>query len=229
MKISLKFVHKGQINNIPALVQIMAWRRPGDKPLFESMMVRLPTHICVTRPQCVKTASEQSVSVASEWLTTDVTEDVTIAHYLHFVNNLTITLGLSLIIRQIILLCPDTRAVHSITYNPSCQSIWNKYSKVTWNSWNAVAFNHIYCTFGPDITIVRVYEKKNKLWWFSIIRDLLRPEPAKALMVIFCHQELAKLAWMIYYTCIKVWDVMIHYHQLKLRSFCDYRWWWRRW
>ena len=29
----------------------MAWRRPGDKPLSEPMMVRLPTHICVTRPQ----------------------------------------------------------------------------------------------------------------------------------------------------------------------------------
>ena len=28
-KISLKFVPKGRINNIPALVQIMAWRRPG--------------------------------------------------------------------------------------------------------------------------------------------------------------------------------------------------------
>ena len=35
IKISLKFVPKGQINNIPALVQIMAWRRPGDKPLSE--------------------------------------------------------------------------------------------------------------------------------------------------------------------------------------------------
>ena len=30
--ISLKFVPKGPINNIPALVQIMAWRRSGDKP-----------------------------------------------------------------------------------------------------------------------------------------------------------------------------------------------------
>ena len=48
---SLKFVPKGQINNIPSLVQIMAWRRPGDKPLSEPMMVRIPTHICVTRPQ----------------------------------------------------------------------------------------------------------------------------------------------------------------------------------
>ena len=53
IKISLKFVPKGPINNIPALVLIMAWRRPGDKPLSEPMMVSLPTHICVTRPQWV--------------------------------------------------------------------------------------------------------------------------------------------------------------------------------
>ena len=51
IKISLKFVPKGPINNIPALVQIMAWRRPGDKPLSEPMMVSLPTHIGVDRPQ----------------------------------------------------------------------------------------------------------------------------------------------------------------------------------
>ena len=48
---SLKFVPKGPINNIPASVQIMAWRRPCDKPLSEPMMVSLLTHICVTRPQ----------------------------------------------------------------------------------------------------------------------------------------------------------------------------------
>ena len=54
IKISVKFVPKGPINNIPALVQIMAWRRPGDKPLSELMMVSLTTHICVTRPQWVK-------------------------------------------------------------------------------------------------------------------------------------------------------------------------------
>ena len=54
IKILLKFVLKGQINNIPALVQIMAWRRPGDKPLSEPMMISLPTHICVTWPQWVK-------------------------------------------------------------------------------------------------------------------------------------------------------------------------------
>ena len=48
---SLKFVSKGLINKIPALVLIMAWRRPGDKPLSEPMVVSLPTHICVTGPQ----------------------------------------------------------------------------------------------------------------------------------------------------------------------------------
>ena len=31
----------------------MAWRRQGDKPLSEPMMVSLPTHVCVTRPQWV--------------------------------------------------------------------------------------------------------------------------------------------------------------------------------
>ena len=53
IKISMKFVLKGPINNFPALVQIMAWRRPKDKPLFEPMMVSLPTHIWVARPQWV--------------------------------------------------------------------------------------------------------------------------------------------------------------------------------
>ena len=48
IKILLKFIPKGSVNNIPALVQIMAWRRPGDKPLSEPMVVRLPMHICVT-------------------------------------------------------------------------------------------------------------------------------------------------------------------------------------
>ena len=58
INISLKSVPNGPINNIPALVQIMAWCRPGDKPLSEPMMVSLPTHICVTRPQRVPGLSQ---------------------------------------------------------------------------------------------------------------------------------------------------------------------------
>ena len=54
IEVSLKFVPKGSINNFPALVQIMAWRLSGDKPLSEPMMVSLLTHICVTRPHWVK-------------------------------------------------------------------------------------------------------------------------------------------------------------------------------
>ena len=38
MKISLKFIPQGPINNIPELYQIMAWRWSGDKPLSEPMM-----------------------------------------------------------------------------------------------------------------------------------------------------------------------------------------------
>ena len=55
IKISLKFVPKGPINNILSLVQLMTWRRPGDKPLSEPMMFSVPTHICVTRLQRVYT------------------------------------------------------------------------------------------------------------------------------------------------------------------------------
>ena len=54
MNISLKFIPRGPINNIPSLVQIMAWRLPGDKPLSEPMIFNLPTHICVTRLHWVR-------------------------------------------------------------------------------------------------------------------------------------------------------------------------------
>ena len=65
IKISLKFVPKSPIDNIPALFQIMAWHQPGDKPLSEAVMVSLLMHICVARPQhnsvsidiCVQTCS----------------------------------------------------------------------------------------------------------------------------------------------------------------------------
>ena len=54
IKISLEFVLRGPINNTPALVQKIAWRRPGDKTLFEQMIGGLLTHICVIRPQWFK-------------------------------------------------------------------------------------------------------------------------------------------------------------------------------
>ena len=35
IRISLKFVPKSPIDNVPALVQVMAWRQTGSKPLLE--------------------------------------------------------------------------------------------------------------------------------------------------------------------------------------------------
>ena len=77
IKISLNFVLKGQINSIPALVQITTWRRPSDKPLSEPMMVSLLAHICVTRPQwkirhafltCKIKPNKTVCCVCSKWL-----------------------------------------------------------------------------------------------------------------------------------------------------------------
>ena len=59
IEISLKYVPKGPINNIPAPLQIIAWRRRGHKPLSELVMVSLLTHIRVTRPQWVKQSHDR--------------------------------------------------------------------------------------------------------------------------------------------------------------------------
>ena len=58
IEISLKFIPKGPINNILVVVQIMAWRRPGDKPLSESVMISLLTHIYVTPSRWVNILTE---------------------------------------------------------------------------------------------------------------------------------------------------------------------------
>ena len=50
LTILLNCVPKVRMNNTPALVQILTWRRSGDKPLSEPMMMSLLMHICVTRP-----------------------------------------------------------------------------------------------------------------------------------------------------------------------------------
>ena len=62
IQISLKFVPKGPINNVLALVQIMACRLVGAKSLSEPMMVRLLTHICITRPQWVNQQSPATMN-----------------------------------------------------------------------------------------------------------------------------------------------------------------------
>ena len=67
IEISLKYVPKGSINNNPALFRIMAWRRLGDKPLPEPMMFSSLTHICVARPQRVKSISLFFFTSSTNW------------------------------------------------------------------------------------------------------------------------------------------------------------------
>ena len=68
INVSLKCVLNGPINNISALVQIMAWRRLGDKPLSEPMMVSLLTHICVTQPRWIN----HQLPTVLLWLTQNI-------------------------------------------------------------------------------------------------------------------------------------------------------------
>ena len=49
IKISLKFVPRSPIDNKPALFQVMALRRIGDKPLPDQWLPGSPTHMCGTR------------------------------------------------------------------------------------------------------------------------------------------------------------------------------------
>ena len=74
LKMSLKFVPKGPVDNIPALVQIMAWRRPGDKPLSEPTMVSSTTYICVTWPQWINLLSPYWIYQASYQLVMQICE-----------------------------------------------------------------------------------------------------------------------------------------------------------
>ena len=60
LKISLKFVPKVQINKIPALIQIIALHRPGNKPLSELMMVTLQ---CIYVSLCLNELKETSYLV----------------------------------------------------------------------------------------------------------------------------------------------------------------------
>ena len=68
IKITLKFVPKRPINSIPALVQIMARRRSGDRPLSEPVIFSLLTHICITRPQWVNTTNRNTMAVVFCWV-----------------------------------------------------------------------------------------------------------------------------------------------------------------
>ena len=77
----------GQINNISTLVRIMAWHRPGDKPLSEPMMENLHTRICVIQSRCVKIPVKKLSAVSpSFWHSRNVSElwQLTCMYFLHY-------------------------------------------------------------------------------------------------------------------------------------------------
>ena len=106
-KISLKFVPKGPINNNPALVKIMAWRRPGDKPLSDPMMVSLLTHICVTRPQ---------------WVNSDV--QYLLSHLLSTSFNLVLILKLYIALCICCALCHFTCQLNHVVYTTDYKNVF---------------------------------------------------------------------------------------------------------
>ena len=65
IKISLKLVLIGPINNIPALVQKINWRWSIDKPLSEPIKVNLLMHIYVTRSQWVNSSPLDKMAATS--------------------------------------------------------------------------------------------------------------------------------------------------------------------
>ena len=58
VKISLKFDLNGSIDNKPSVVWTMAWHWTGNMPLFEPMMLSLPTHTVGLVQRCIINALE---------------------------------------------------------------------------------------------------------------------------------------------------------------------------
>ena len=78
IKISMNCVPKGPIDNNPPLVQIMAWRCPGDKPLSEPMMVNsvspgrsFKNQVIIFRIKFLLKMSESFISVTPNFLHND--------------------------------------------------------------------------------------------------------------------------------------------------------------
>ena len=59
IKISLKFVPKGQVDNNPALIQIMAWRRIDGNPLSEPMLTRFTTYAALGGDELTEFGGDQ--------------------------------------------------------------------------------------------------------------------------------------------------------------------------
>ena len=142
IKISLKFVPKGPVNNNPASVQIMAWHRSGNKPLSEPMMVSLLTHICITRPQWVKVSVD--CPILSWWfqmnwcLIGTRPSTTTIQMWLHYQINQDFFPQIRITVQPLNKLC--FRVFKSLTIHFSLGTIKNAYELLNVKLWK---FQHI--------------------------------------------------------------------------------------
>ena len=69
LKVLLKYVSQDPFNNIPALVQMVAWCRPGDKPLSEPCMCHSASMIQTARSYFAKFLMGLAKSAFYEYLT----------------------------------------------------------------------------------------------------------------------------------------------------------------
>ena len=140
LKIPLKFVPSGPFNNIRALVQMMAWRRPGDKPLSEPMLVFVPTHICVTRPQWVK---------QSEWYSNQYARIVFLSSFM----------GISRGVRNKITYVLSWRTVYALTQVIFCCFVNNTLERMNSSPFHAIQYAIIYSdvimsAMAPQVTSI---------------------------------------------------------------------------
>ena len=136
--------------NIPAMVQIMAWRRPGDKWLSEPMMVSLPTHICIARLQ---------------WVNTGLVSPILIVIYLGIMwttrsNNFLITKIYELVeiapsVFQTLSTKPD---LYLVVWSPLADSIDKRFNHLVFVKLNLIIYLHT----------VKSY------YWFSLAKGKLK-------------------------------------------------------
>ena len=72
LEISLKCVFKGSVDMKSAVVQVMAWRRQGDKPLPEPMQIQITAAHGVSKSQWVN-SPQQTIEIGTPWVATSET------------------------------------------------------------------------------------------------------------------------------------------------------------
>ena len=90
----MKFAPKSSINSMSALVQILACRLDGAKPLYEPMVVSLPKHICSIRSQWVNIKSYQLCTLKNVVLNERLYLLILTSFEQHFIDTLCVNKGI---------------------------------------------------------------------------------------------------------------------------------------